>query len=87
MGTAKRDNNYMYSKSNLNTPGAGMYSVKSDFDLIGNKSQSGFKFGKEPKNKSLKNNTPAPGQYYIPCSLVNVPTYSHGKFDKTFKWV
>lgn len=69
----------------MSTPGPTQYDLKSDFDCVSK--SNGFKFGKEPKHIMNKSNAPGPGYYYIPCSMVNVPLYTGGKFDKQFKWV
>jgi len=49
--------------------GPGNYSPK----LI--KSGSSIKFSRDEKMKPIKNNIPGPGQYHIPCSIVDVPNY------------
>ena len=44
-----------------------------------------YAFGKEKRGVSSKGFTPGPGQYHIPCSIVDVPkyqTYSNGFKDE-----
>jgi len=50
-------------------PGPGNYSLKLD------RSTPAFKFGSEKREWIAKNETPGPGQYKVPCSMVDVPTY------------
>lgn len=47
-----------------------------------------FKFGTEKKGFTIKNDTPGPGQYKIPCSMVDVASYSrsHG-FEPIYKFI
>ena len=51
--------------------------------------QPSFKFGTEVRDKSIKIGTPGPGQYHIPCSIVDVPGYlrSTGGFETTYKYI
>ena len=58
-------------------PGPGMY------EMLQIDSGQSNKFGKEKRNDNLKNDTPGPGQYRIPCSFRDVPRYisSAGNFE------
>lgn len=54
-----------------------------------NKSEAKYSFGKDKKFKGQNNETPGPGQYKIPCSIVDVNEYTRavGKYDSTYKFV
>ena len=48
------------------------------------------RFGKDKKLKPAKEETPGPGHYLIPCSMIDVPGYQTvgGSFDRnSFKYV
>lgn len=66
-----------------NYPGPGNYMSKTDGG------QPSFKFGTERRDKSIKSGTPGPGQYKIPCSIVDVPTFfrNTGGFETSYKFV
>ncbi len=70
-------------KTNLNNvPGPGLYNSKTGFD------KKGAKFNVEDRKININNlSTPGPGQYYLPCSIVDVPNYLGGKFQEKYKWV
>jgi hypothetical protein len=84
----KRPENVFSSENSATkTPGPGMYKAISDFDLGQKQTSKGTMFGKDAKLKQNINGLPGPGYYYIPCSMVHVPEYTKGKFDKTYKFV
>lgn len=64
-------------------PGPGMYSQDKK------ESSSKYSFGKDSRGKNVTSDTPGPGQYYIPCSIVEVPSYlkAGGSFDPRYKVV
>lgn len=65
-------------------PGPGNYSIYSRA-VEGRK----YGFGTEKRNANDKGFTPGPGQYHIPCSIVDVPryqTYSSG-FKDEFRFI
>ncbi len=65
-----------------NVPGPGKYDLKSTFD------NKGAKFGGNKRDININNTTtPGPGQYYLPCSIVDVPRYLGGRFEEKYKWV
>jgi hypothetical protein len=61
-------------------PGPGQYSPKKY------KSPS-VKIGKGKRNEPQYNNSPGPGQYYIPCMVADVPKYVYPDPDPRYKWV
>jgi len=81
IGTSTRTE-LIINKEVKDNPGPGMYSTA-------NQKTSNLIFGKSPKYEKNKNTNPGPGNYYIPCSIVDVPDYLTvgGNFDKTFKYV
>jgi len=48
-----------------------------------------FKFGNETRDKKTNNNTPGPGHYQIPSSMVDVPRYltTGGGFNNSFRYI
>ena len=57
-----------------NIPGF-KYNIKSEFDVSDINKIKANKFPKSERMKGIVNNTPGPGQYYIPCSFGVVPDY------------
>ena len=49
----------------------------------------GFKFPKSDRINLFINDSPGPGSYKIPCSIVDVNTYTRkqGKFNNNFRYV
>ena len=49
----------------------------------------GYSFGLDRKHKRNKSEIPGPGQYHIPCSIVDVPKYlaTNGNFNKEFRYI
>ena len=66
-------------------PGPGNY------DFIGKNYNIGpkYKFGTERRGYVKKSDTPGPGQYHIPCAIVDVNDYTReqGKFDPHFRYI
>jgi hypothetical protein len=83
IGTGNRDD-ALIRKIKENVPGPGMY----DSDM-NNTSGPKFRFGTEKRGVDKKSDVPGPGQYYIPCSIVDVNEYTRetGKFEKQYKYV
>ena len=46
-------------------------------------------FGKEKRSKEIIEETPGPGQYHIPCSIVDVNNYTRkkAKYDNKYKFI
>ena len=65
--------------------GPGLYGFKSLKDFFSPK----YQFGKKKRFSGYDVDTPGPGSYHIPCSMVDVPNYTReqGKFDKKFKFI
>lgn len=81
MGTSSRDD-HMKRVQKENVPGPGNYSVKNDSD------SRSFRFGNDKRAKHMDNGTPGPGQYRIPCTIVDVPRYNmNGTFDNRFRYI
>ena len=53
------------------------------------RNKTSYKFGYEKRDKKLGNNIPGPGQYHIPCSLVDVPRYltAGSGFNDTMRYI
>lgn len=83
MGTSTRDD-FLNHVKRENLPGAGTYSP----NVVG-KNCNNIKFTKDKKLKVVINANPGPGQYSIPCSMVDVNGYTReqGKFDPDFKFI
>lgn len=80
IGTSKRDESLSkISKENL--PGPGNYSLNA------NEKGPKFSFGKDERVKSATSSTPGPGQYKIPATIFNVPTFTQGGWDKSLKFI
>lgn len=81
-GTSSRDDALNKVKRE-NYPGPGNYTT----GFVDNPNRS-FKFGTEKRDKGAVNGTPGPGQYRIPCSIVDVAGYNaNGAFDGTYKYI
>ena len=48
-----------------------------------------YKFGTEKRGFVQKSDTPGPGQYHIPCAIVDVNDYTReaGNFDPNFRYI
>lgn len=81
MGTSTRDD-MIKRVQRENIPGPGNYLLKVT------KSTPSFSFGTEKRNKIQTNSSPGPGQYHIPCSIVDVPKYLMTQtFDSRFRYI
>ena len=84
IGTGERDED-LKKKIKEGYPGPGKY----DFKYIKAYSSPKFKFGNS--KRFIKDNfeTPGPGSYHIPCSIVDITNYTRiqGKFDDKFKYI
>lgn len=81
MGTSSRDDALNRVKKE-NVPGPGNYTARVD------NTNKAFKFGTQKREGLKVNSTPGPGQYRIPCTIVNIPTYNMGgTFDNKFKYI
>ena len=66
-------------------PGPGMYEF---YDKTKNKPPE-YRFGKQKRGFIKNNDVPGPGQYHIPCAIVDVNNYTReqGNFNKKFKFI
>ena len=66
-------------------PGPGMYEY---YDKTKTKAPN-YRFGTEKRGGSAKSDTPGPGQYHIPCAIVDVNDYTReqGKFDPKYRYI
>jgi hypothetical protein len=78
LGTAGRDAGNKLSTN----PGPGNYDNQTLFNK-----KKGYQFAHDKRCKDDLSGTPGPGQYYLPCSVVDVPRYLGGTFEEKFKWV
>ena len=48
-----------------------------------------YRFGKQKRGYIKNNDFPGPGQYHIPCAIVDVNNYTReqGNFNKKFKFI
>jgi hypothetical protein len=67
------------------------YPGPGNYDFIGKNIKLGPKygFGTEKRGGVRKSDTPGPGQYHIPCAIVDVNDYTResGKFDPNFRYI
>ena len=84
IGTGKRDEDLRRIMKD-GFPGPGKYGFKSLKDFFSPK----YKFGKRKRFQGNNFDTPGPGSYHIPCSIVDVTNYTRdqGKFDERFKFI
>ena len=66
-------------------PGPGMYEF---YDKTKIKAPE-YRFGKQKRGFIKSNEVPGPGQYHIPCAIVDVNSYTReqGNFNKKFKFI
>ena len=66
-------------------PGPGKYGFKTMKDFFAPK----YRFGKRKRFSEIYYDTPGPGSYHIPCSIVDITNYTRqqGKFDNKFKFI
>ena len=67
-----------------NIPGVGSYNI----DTKNTKIKMSI-FGKDKRSKEIIEETPGPGQYHIPCSIVDVNNYTRkkAKYDNKYKFI
>ena len=84
IGTSQRDEELKRTVKN-GFPGPGKYQFKSLNDFYSPK----YQFGKRKRLSGYSTDTPGPGSYHIPCSIVDVTNYTRaqGKFDEKFKFI
>ena len=84
IGTGNRDDD-LKRVLREGVPGPGNY------DFVGKNYYSAPKygFGTEKRGYVRKSDTPGPGQYHIPCAIVDVNDYTReqGKFDPHFRYI
>ena len=84
IGTSNRDEELnKHIKEGFPGPGAYQYYNKN----LSNSPKYGF--GTQQKYNDRYNNNPGPGSYHIPCSIVDVNSYTReqGVFDDNFKFI
>ena len=84
MGTGQRDED-LRRHIREGFPGPGAY-MSNDFNL---QNSPKYKFGTGERVKDRTNGIPGPGSYHIPCSIVDVNSYTReqGVFDNNFKFI
>ena len=84
IGTGKRDED-LKRRIKEGFPGPGKYGFKSLQDFFSPK----YKFGNRKRFSDNSFDTPGPGSYHIPCSIVDITNYTReqGKFDDRFKFI
>lgn len=84
IGTSSRDDE-MRRTIKEGFPGPGKYGFKSMKDFFAPK----YRFGTKKRFSKHFCDTPGPGSYHIPCSIVDVTNYTReqGKFDNRFKFI
>ena len=67
------------------------YPGPGNYDFIGKNIKLGPKygFGTEKRGGVRKSDTPGPGQYHIPCAIVDVNDYTReqGNFDPNYRYI
>jgi hypothetical protein len=84
IGTGKRDEDLRRTIKE-GFPGPGKYGFKALQDFFSPK----YKFGNRKRFSGNNFETPGPGSYHIPCSIVDITNYTReqGKFDEKFKFI
>ena len=80
--TPRGDNIKQVIKQNIHGVGA--------YNIDGNNTKIKMSiFGKEKRSKEIIEETPGPGQYHIPCSIVDVNNYTRkkAKYDNQYKFI
>lgn len=80
IGTSRRDDSLNRTLKE-NHPGPGNY------NSLNKEKGPLFSFGKDAKIKTEHSSNPGPGQYKIPASIFNVPTFTQGGWDKSLKFI
>lgn len=67
-----------------NIPGPGLYTLNNH-----NEQKHQHRFGTQQRNSSRPDSFPGPGQYRIPCSVVDINDYTrvNGKFNPEYRYV
>ena len=83
IGTSKRES--LKLKIEDGFPGPGTYKYSDKHLLTAPK----YQFGTEKKYRNKYNDSPGPGTYHIPCSIVEINNYTReqGVFDNNFKFI
>ena len=84
IGSSQRDDDLKRVKRE-GVPGPGMYEY---YDKTKTRAPK-YGFGTEKRGDDKKNDTPGPGQYHIPCAIVDVNDYTReqGQFDNNFRYI
>lgn len=84
IGTSQRDSELIRTIKQ-GYPGPGNYGHKTISDFFSPK----YRFGKQKRLKGYEKDTPGPGQYHIPCSMVDVAEYTRekGSFEEKYKFI
>jgi hypothetical protein len=84
IGTGQRDEELRRTVKE-GFPGPGKYGFKTMKDFFAPK----YGFGTKKRFSRQTLDTPGPGSYHIPCSIVDVTNYTReqGKFDNRFKFI
>ena len=84
IGTSTRDDD-LKRVVREGVPGPGMY----EYGANNKKAAPQYKFGTQKRGYVQKSDVPGPGQYHIPCSIVDVNGYTResGKFDPSYKFI
>ena len=84
IGTGQRDDELRRTIKE-GFPGPGKYGFKTMKDFYAPK----YRFGTKKRFSKHSFDTPGPGSYHIPCSIVDVTNYTReqGKFDNKFKFI
>lgn len=84
IGTGTRDDEINKVKK-AGVPGPGMY----EFEDRTRVKSPHYRFGTEKRGKSATSGTPGPGQYHIPCAIVDVNDYTReqGLFDPAYRYI
>lgn len=84
IGSSQRDDDLKRIKRE-GVPGPGMYEYDDRTKIKAPK----YRFGTEKRGNIQNNDTPGPGQYHIPCAIVDINDYTReaGNFDNKFRYI
>ena len=84
IGTSQRDDG-LKKTIKEGYPGPGKYGFQTMKDFYTPR----YRFGHKKRFSGNSKDTPGPGSYHIPCSIVDVTNYTReqGKFDDKFKFI